>query len=78
MHAVEDVLVHDVDLSVGVLADLVQAFAQLVKAHRRLVDLNQHYHGEHILQNALGDLHYTNIYTVIIVFFYGKVKLNLA
>ena len=32
MHAVEDVLMHNVDLGVSILADLVEAFAKLLKA----------------------------------------------
>ena len=54
MHAVKDILVHDVDLQVIILADLLQILLELIKGDGRRADIREHDHREHILQHALG------------------------
>lgn len=56
MHGVEDVLVHDVDVETVLFAERAHAVDEIVERHGQLADVDDHDHGEILVEDGLGDV----------------------
>ena len=56
MHGVENILVHHVDVQSVVSAERGHAVDEAVERNRQIPDVDDHDHGEVLVQHGLGDV----------------------